>query len=412
MNRQADAARKFVVAFNRDRDCYQVPLALHAAGMLEALVTDFYRSDNALVQRLTPKRLRRRHTAGLPGNMVHSSLKALLLQVYHEARDAGGDGWYLQVDEQLSRNAADIAAAGSADLLLYSQYALEAFTDARLARRQKGLFFYHPHPTLGHEILTADFARFPECAWSVNNATELVNEVLKARIDSEIALADFIICASSFTRHSLIHHGVPAERIRVVPYGAEPIRRAAPAPKTSARTQFLFVGQGMQRKGLHHLLHAWKQARLENSTLRVICSKLDPGFEPLLDQPGIEYSGAVSRAEVLEAFAAAHIFVMPSLYEGFGLVYLEALASGCFLIGTPNTGVPDLGLPGDMARLVEPGNVEQICSVLRETERLRAAGAMDHGAIVRFADSLSWSAFRRRIVETLNQPELQARRHG
>lgn len=399
---EAKAGRRFVVAYNRDRDSYQVPLALHEAGMLEAFVTDFYRSDNPLIQSVTPARLKRRYIEGLPASIVQPALKALLLQVYHESRKSGGDDWYLAVDALLSRKAADIAAGASADLLLYSQYALEAFGDSRLAGRRKGLFFYHPHPVLGHEILMADYARFPECAWSVTNATEMVNDTLRARIDAEIAMADFIICASSFTRHSLIHHGVPEERIRIVPYGAEPVHRAGSVSKTKAQTRFLFVGQGMQRKGLHHLLRAWKEARLQNATLRVICSKLDPGFEPLLDQPGIEYSGAVSRAEVLEAFAAAHVFVMPSLYEGFGLVYLEALAAGCFVIGTPNTGVPDLGLGADMSRLVEPGNVEQITSVLRETDQLRRNGAFDHEAIVRFADSLSREAFRRRIVDCLN----------
>jgi glycosyltransferase involved in cell wall biosynthesis len=369
--------------------------------MLEAFVTDFYRSDYALVQSFTPARLNRRHIDGLPASVVHSTATAMLLQVYHEARKSGGDGWYLPVDAVLSRKAAEIAAASSADLLLYSQYAFEAFKDSRLAGRRKGLFFYHPHPVLGHEILMADYVKFPECAWSVANATELVNEVLRKRIDAEIAMADFIICASSFTRHSLIHHGVPPERIRIVPYGAEPAHRSSTAPKSTNATRFLFVGQGMQRKGLHHLLRAWKQAGLQNSTLRVICSKIDPGFEPLLDQPGIEYSGAVSRAEVLEAFDTAHVFVMPSLYEGFGLVYLEALAAGCFLIATQNTGVPDLGLGLDMARLVETGNVEQIAGVLRETEQMRRSGDIDHEAIVRFADSLSRAAFRRRIVECL-----------
>jgi glycosyltransferase involved in cell wall biosynthesis len=408
MNAAIGSKRKFVVAFNRDRDGYQVPLALHSAAMLQGLVTDFYAPDRYPGKWLTPKRLIHRHVAGLPSSVVHSSLRALLLQVYHETRQAGGDGWFMKVDAILSRNAANLAAESSADLLLYSQYAQEAFADSRLSKRLKGLFFFHPHPALGTEILLKDFERFPECVWSVNNATEMVNSHLKARIDAECSMADFFICASSFTRQSLIFHGIAPERIAVAPYGTRPANRAGSVLRNATATRFLFVGQGLQRKGLHHLLRAWKEARLGNATLRLICSRLDPGFQHLLDQPNVEYSPAVTRAEILDAFASSHIFVMPSLVEGFGLVYLEALASGCYLIATPNTGVPDLGLSEEMALLVKPGNVGQLSHALRQAHERRSAHMIDHEAIARFADSLSWGAFRQRVVSSLDDSVMQA----
>ena len=393
--------RKFVVAFNRDRDSYQVPLALQSASMLQALVTDFYIPDRGLGKFLVPRRLRHRHIAGLPSRLVHSSLRALLLQAYHERYRNAGDGWFMEVDAILSRKAADVAAAKSADLLLYSQYAQEAFADRRLATRLKGLFFYHPHPATATRILQNDVERFPECAWSMENATELVNTDLRSRIDAEIKSADFFLCASSFTRRSLIEQGVPLERISVIPYGTKVLKRSSPRPRDGSVTRFLFVGQGLQRKGLHHLLRAWKAARLSGATLRVICSRLDPGFRSLLDQPTVEYTPAVSREELANAFDAAHVFVMPSLVEGFGLVYLEALAAGCCLIATPNTGVPDLDLAEPMSLLVEPGNIEQLSDVLHRAHRLRIANAIDHNSISRCAETLSWQAFRQRLIASL-----------
>src|ERR1700747_839267 len=72
----------FVVAFNRDRDFYQVPLALHEAGMLSSLVTDFYfPHDRPLLRRLPGlASLRHRCAPALPSAKAHGSWAAFLLQ--------------------------------------------------------------------------------------------------------------------------------------------------------------------------------------------------------------------------------------------------------------------------------------------------------------------------------------------
>jgi len=403
METNLGAKRKFVVAFNRDRDGYQVPLALHSAGMLQVLVTDFYASDHNFARSLTPKRLRHRSIAGLPRSMVRTSPVSVLMQAYTELRRARATGWYMQVDARLSRMAADSAADSSADLFLYAQYAQEAFSDRRLANRLKTLFVFHPHAGLSTQILGEDAQNYPECGGSLKHAIEIDDRELLSRLDSEIKLADFFFCASSFTRRSLVHHGVDPQRITVVPYGTTPTNVSETVVRDPSTTRFLYVGQGVQRKGLHHLLRAWRQARPQNSILRVICSQIDPNFEPLLNQPGIDFSRAVSRAELLTAFSSSHIFVMPSLVEGFGLVYLEALAAGCFVIATPNTGVPDLGLPEGMAMIVEPADVGQLGEALNTAQRLQANHRMDHSEISRFANSLSWGAFRQRLVSRINE---------
>jgi glycosyltransferase involved in cell wall biosynthesis len=329
---------------------------------------------------------------------VRCSPRALWLQAYHEARRSREDRWFTRVNASLSRLAADVAAKSSADLLLYAEYAREAFSDRRLSGRLKGLFVFHPHARLAKEILRQDAARFPECSGSLRYASETENRELVARVDAELAMADFFLCASSFTRQSLLSHGVCPERIAVVPYGAPSVQGLANTPRDTSATRFLYVGQGVQRKGLHHLLRAWSQSRLSNASLRVICPRLEPGFQPLVNQPNVEFSAAVSRAELLEAFTSSHVFVMPSLVEGFGLVYLEALAAGCLVIATPHTGVPDLGLPEGMALLVEPGDIGQLCEALQQAHQRRAAHLIDHEAIAAVAATLTWEGFRQRLL--------------
>jgi len=79
---------------------------------------------------------------------------------------------------------------------------------------------------------------------------------------------------------------------------------------------------------------------------------------------------------------------------GFGQVYLEALAHGCPVLGTANTGLPDLGSESDGVFLVEPGNVTELAAKLanEECERLyskRPFKATQHKAVLE-GDSYRW----------------------
>ena len=368
--------------------------------MLEELVTDYYHPDDGAG--LGFPWLKHRRVDGLPSRRVTGSAKAFLIQAYSRVRARSGGDWSSVVDSALSRKAANAASRTASDLLLYSQYAQEAFCDPRLLGRRKGLFVFHPHYALITELLMRDFERYPICRWSVESEGDISDSRRRDRLDVECSLADFVLCASSFTKRSLVHHGIDAARIGVVPYGATPslVPRRVSGP--GAPAQFLFVGQGIQRKGLHHLLMAWRAAKLSNARLRVVCARLDPGFASLLDQPGIDVSSAVSREELNRLYADAHVFVMPSLVEGFGLVYLEALSAGCYIIATPNTGVPDLALAPSTFSDVEPGNIEQLTEAIVHAAHLHSSRSIEHERIAADSRNHTWPDFRRGVVASLH----------
>jgi glycosyltransferase involved in cell wall biosynthesis len=92
---------------------------------------------------------------------------------------------------------------------------------------------------------------------------------------------------------------------------------------------------------------------------------------------------------------------MPSLVEGFGQVYLEALGHGCPVLGTANTCLPDIGTEADGVFLCEPGDIdslvgklEQLASVVPGNRALRAAA---HSRAMAF----TWAEFRRKLRRTL-----------
>lgn len=394
--------RRFVVAFNRDRDHYQVPLALQEAGLLETLVTDLYCSGRGIASLFPYLKLVHRQVPGLPADRVKQLNLTALYQIVHNAIRPGSRLLIDRVDATLSRGASKVARKSNADLLLYSQYAREAFRDPDLIARRKGLFVFHPHHRLVRSILSDDCARNPNINWSIDREASLQFSRSHDRLNEECALADFFICASTFTRRSLINHGIQARTIGIAPYGTDREVTRLPLTKGISTTNFLFVGQGIQRKGIHHLLTAWRRLDIKAARLRIVCSRVDPCLRRLIDHPTIDFSAAISRKELDRLFTTSHVFVMPSLVEGFGLVYLEALASGCYTIGTTNTGLPDLGVPQHFASTIEAGNIDELSRALEIADQLHKRSEIDHQAIQKFARTRQWLGFRKAVVSQLH----------
>jgi glycosyltransferase involved in cell wall biosynthesis len=95
---------------------------------------------------------------------------------------------------------------------------------------------------------------------------------------------------------------------------------------------------------------------------------------------------------------AADVFIMPSLIEGFGLTYLEALAAGCHVVGTANTGLPDLHLSDAACTLVPTGDLTALEGVIEDLIARRAACGLDPVAISAEAAHWTWQDFRAGIA--------------
>lgn len=393
--------RKFVVAFNRDRDYYQVPIALHEAGLLETLVTDLYCSNRGVAKLLPYFQLGHRSDPELPPKRVTSLTRLAAYQLFQKVLRLQSRAIFDRVDCSISKAAAKAAQKTNSDLLLYSQYAREAFTTPALADRRKGLFVFHPNYKLVRHILAEDRKRYPQVKWSLDQEASQQRNQYQSRTEEECSLAHFAICASSFTKRSLTHQGMASHNVAVVPYGSGRKLQDLQNKKRGSETRFLFVGQGIQRKGIHHLIAAWRRLNPRHAVLRLVCSRLDPALTASLDHHSIRISSAVSRKELDALFAESHVFVMPSLAEGFGLVYLEALAAGCHVIGTTNTGLPDLDVTTHQATTLEAGNQEQLAYAIEAAHDMKMSDQIDFAGIQTFARSKCWSAFRKSTVEKL-----------
>lgn len=95
----------------------------------------------------------------------------------------------------------------------------------------------------------------------------------------------------------------------------------------------------------------------EKERLQMIVSQLD------LDE-FVRFIGEIDNSEVLELMSKSEFFVMPSYPEGFGIVYLEAMASGCVTIGTKGEGIEDVIVTGENGYLVEKDDAEAIADYI------------------------------------------------
>ena len=185
----------------------------------------------------------------------------------------------------------------------------------------------------------------------------------------------------------------------VVPYGIETAADTPPAEDPPTGFEVSFVGSGVQRKGLHHLLRAWEGARLPaSSRLTLVCRVLDLGLrERIARTPRVRLLPGVGASELADCYRRSTLLAMPSLTEGFGQVYLEALAHGCPVLGTAHTCLPDLGGEVDGVFLTPPANLEALASRLEElAARLPGQAALRDRARA-CARAFTWPRFRQAI---------------
>ncbi|MDB6006663.1 MAG: hypothetical protein JWR15_3650 [Prosthecobacter sp.] len=391
---------KYVCAFRGRRDSYQAPLALAEAGRLDQFITDAWsyawlRSVAGVLPQKVREKVWFRHEQGIPDGAVSCLWGTTLIEhLRHRLGFPSAETFHL-LDSQFSLAAAGRARRTRSHLFLYSPYAYEAFTARYSHTPRKVLFQYHPHPSLEARLLKADAALYPGIGESFSGSATGQAETLSRRERESWRHADLIFCASSFTRRSLMEEGCDEGRCQIVPYGIDvPARVEIEAQQTGFHA--LFVGSGGQRKGLHHLLLAWKNAQLSaNAKLTLVCRVLDRGIEALASQiPGLEIKRGVTGVELRQLYAASTLFVMPSLVEGFGQVYLEALAQGCPVLGTTNTCLPDLGTEADGVFLTPVADVEALSARLVQMAQTLPGNAALRVAARATAERFSWSSFR------------------
>jgi glycosyltransferase involved in cell wall biosynthesis len=212
--------------------------------------------------------------------------------------------------------------------------------------------------------------RHPETfnRWTRTYSPRLVPRVLRA--------ARRVIAVSDFTRRELIELlDVPQEKIRVVPNAVED--EFTREGRSAAGEYVLTVGTLEPRKNLARLVEAVRRADVE---LRVVGARGWGDVE--IAGNGVRWLGEVSDSELAELYRGAVCVAYPSLYEGFGIPVLEAMACGAPVVTTRGSAMEEVADgaavlvdardPAEIAAGIERATVDRERLVARGLERARA----------------------------------------
>lgn len=177
--------------------------------------------------------------------------------------------------------------------------------------------------------------------------------------------ADRLITDSEFSKQEIAAgYGLDPDRIAVVPLAAGPAFTPADAARANASPYLLHVGDLHPRRNLAVAVRALKRVRARRPDLRglrLVLAGVDRGAGAALignsspqDARMIELAGNVSEDALLQLYRGAHGLVYPSLYEGFGLPLLEAMACGTPVIASMASSIPEV--TGDAAVLLDPND--------------------------------------------------------
>ncbi|SDS66501.1 glycosyltransferase family 4 protein [Erythrobacter sp. HL-111] len=320
----------------------------------------------------------------------------------HEAGWASVDGVYRDLDRAVAKRLRTDREPWRA-VYAYEDGALESFKAAHETGRLAIYDLPITHWRTLRCLLEEEAERLPEWACTMEGLRDSAEK--HARKDAEIEFADHIIVASSFTRDSL--SGIAGDRpVHVTPFGCPPPALTRPAGReASAPLQLLYAGHLAQRKGIADLISAVGMLEIDwHLTLAgPRPAKVPASLDRFLSDPRVTWLGAIPHATLMEEMARAHVFVFPSIAEGFGMVITEAMAAGLPVITTPHTAGPDIldeGIDGFIVPIRDPAVLADRITRLAEDETQRQE--MAHAAKAKAAE-MSWMRYETQIGDLVTE---------
>lgn len=205
-------------------------------------------------------------------------------------------------------------------------------------------------------------------AWNETRQKQARWRQVRDRIAGAIAVSHFT--AGEIDRHA----GLPAARVTVAPHGVDMHAFGPANRRSSAAPRLLHVSNDEPRKNVGRILRAFAALRRSHPDAELVLKLPGEARDRYPALAGVRMiHGHVPTATLAALYAEATAFVFPSLYEGFGLPILEAMATGCPVITSDGTACAEVA--GDDALCVDPRSTSALADAMR-----RLAGDADLAA--------------------------------
>jgi glycosyltransferase involved in cell wall biosynthesis len=339
---------RWLVSQEGSRETYAIPLAFHRLDELRLFYVDTWCGRGHSILRRGPKACRAlatHFTPGLPPERVVSFSASVLLgrarfyfQKQHLAPQALGDE-YCRFGEQFAGLVRDHVrrqelSPDEDHFFGFNTNCLETLDYLR----SNGIFTVvdQVDPGKVEEDLCAEEAeRWP--GWS--KAPGRMPQGYWDRLKAEWDTADLVLVNSEWSAKALEAQGVPKAKIITIPLAIDCQKSYANEPVTSGGTlRVLWLGSVILRKGIQYLIEAARLLRKQDIEFW-LAGPIGVSPEAVRSFPdNVRLLGRLTRDQLDNVYRQAHVFVLPTLSDGFAITQLEAMAHGLPVIATPNCG--------------------------------------------------------------------------
>lgn len=182
---------------------------------------------------------------------------------------------------------------------------------------------------------------YPELEFSLKSERCVIwNDKYYRDMVDEAYIADYVICASTYTKNTFCINGIKEDKLHVIPYGYD----SGGASKTKVKKNVfnvLFVGGVNVMKGIPTLIQAFSELPYKDMRLTLI-GNTQSVIKNMINDERIVIKGFMPHNQLYNEYESANLFVFPSLSDGFGFAPLEAMSHGVPCIVTNTSGISDI----------------------------------------------------------------------
>jgi glycosyltransferase involved in cell wall biosynthesis len=227
------------------------------------------------------------------------------------------------------------------------------------------------------------------------------------REEEEYEASDLITVPSAFAMNTFLEAGVPRRKMRLATYGVDLGMFHACTARQPDDFNVVFVGGLSVRKGIRYLLDAFQQLQCKNKRLTLVGTvlpEMEATINALRHNPRIQVRGHVPQEKLKEILSASHALVLPSVEDGLGLVQVQALACGCPVIATQNTGAQDVFTDGKEGFIVP---IRDAAAIAERLQRLaddpELSTTMSQAAVQRVKSISGWDRYGDRMFQIFSE---------
>jgi len=228
------------------------------------------------------------------------------------------------------------------------------------------------------------------------------------REESEYQEADCITVPSTFVYRTFVEQGIPAHKLRMLPYGVN-LSRFQPVEKPDPlRFDILFVGGMSLRKGVQYLVQAYERVEHPAKSLTFVGAPSVSLIEELTAcgvwPKDAVILGHMPQIELKRVMSRSHVLVLPSLEEGLAMVMAQAMACACPVVASNHTGAEELiteGLDGFIVKVRDVFTLTERLQQLADEPELR--DIMSLNALLKVQKMAGWNDYGDKAMEIYSE---------